>query len=101
MIIVDFPGLNSTQALQTQISSFKTIPISMLCYTIDYHPKNDTLERKVNEMLSLFKNYKSNITILIIKSEKIKDKRKEDIKSIIQQKFNLNYVLFTSFESNI
>ncbi len=89
MIIVDFPGLNSTQALQTQISSFKTIPIRMLCYTIDYHPKNDTLERKVNEMLSLFKNYKSNITILIIKSEKIKDKRKEDIKSIIQQKLTL------------
>ena len=73
----------------------------MLCYTIEYHPKNDILERKVNEMLSLFKNSKSNITILIIKSEKIKDKRKEDIKSIIQQKFNLNYVLFTSFESNI
>ena len=97
MIIIDFPGLNSTQDLQTQISSFKTIPIKMLCYTIEYHPKNDILERKVNEMLSLFKNYKSNITILITKSEKIKDKRKEDSKSIIKQKFNLNYVLFTSF----
>ena len=45
----------------------------------------------------LFKNYKSNITILITKSENIKDKRKEDSKSIIKQKFNLNYVLFTSF----
>ena len=97
MIIVDFGGLKSTQDLQTQISSLKTIPIRMICYTIEYHSRNDILERKVNEMLSLFKNYKSNITILIIKSEKIKDKRKEDIKSIIKQKFNLNYVLFTSF----
>ena len=97
MIIIDFPGLNSTQDLQTQISSLKTIPIRMICYTIEYHPKNDTLERKVNKMLSIFKNYKSNITILITKSEKIKDKRKEDSKSIIKQKFNLNYVLFTSF----
>ncbi len=97
MIIIDFPGLNSTQDLQTQISSLKTIPIIMICYTIEYHSRNDILERKVNEMLSFFKNYKSNITILITKSEKIKDKRKEDSKSIIKQKFNLNYVLFTSF----
>ena len=70
----------------------------MICYIIENYPRNDILERKVNEMLSFFKNYKSNITILITKSEKIKDKRKEDIKSIIKQKFNLNYVLFTSFE---
>ena len=64
----------------------------MICYIIENYPRNDILERKVNEMLSFFKNYKSNITILITKSEKIKDKRKEDIKSIIKQKFNLNYV---------
>ena len=101
MIIVDFPGLKSTQDLQTRISSLKTIPIRMIFYTIEYHPKNDTLERKVNKMLSIFKNYKSNITILINESEKITDKRKEDIKSIIKLKFNLNYILFTSFESNI
>lgn len=54
MIIIDFPGLNSTQDLQTQISSLKTIPIIMICYTIEYHSRNDILEKKVNEMLSFF-----------------------------------------------
>ena len=104
MIIVDFPGLNATQDitkhLQTQISSLKNIPIRMICYIIEYSTRNDILEIKVNEMLSIFKNYKSNITIIITKSENIKEKRKEDIKSIINKRFNLNYVLFTFLESN-
>ena len=58
----------------------------MICYIIEY--STSIIKRNISEMLKIF-NYKYNITIIITKSENIKDKRKEDIKPIIIKNLNL------------
>ena len=59
----------------------------MICYIIEY--STSIIKRNISEMLKIFNNYKYNITIIITKSENIKDKRKEDIKPIIIKNLNL------------
>ena len=68
----------------------------MICFVIKYSPRNDDFERELGQMLSIFNNYIKNVTIIITKSENIQMKRKEEIKFLFKNKFEIENVLFTT-----
>ena len=100
MVIIDFPGLNAVQDiighLRVQKTALSTIPVRMICFVIKYSPRNDDFERELGQMLSIFNNYIKNVTIIITKSENIQMKRKEEIKFLFKNKFEIENVLFTT-----
>ena len=102
MIMIDFPGLNSVKDiighLRIQKTALNAIPVRMICFVIKYSPRNDDFEIELGQMLSIFDNYIKNIAIIITKSEEIsKDmKRKEEIKFLFKNKFEIENVLFTT-----
>ena len=104
MVILDFPGLNAVQDIVSHLKIQKTalsaIPVRMICFVIKYSPRNDDFERELGQMLSIFDNYIKNIVIIITKSENIDMKRKEDIKFLFKNKFNIENVLFTTKKTN-
>ena len=104
MAILDFPGLNAVQDIVSHLKIQKTalsaIPVRMICFVIKYSPRNDDFERELGQMLSIFDNYIKNIVIIITKSENIDMKRKEEIKFIFKNKFNIENVLFTTKKTN-
>ena len=104
MVIIDFPGLNAVQDivghLKVQKTALSAIPVRMICFVIKYSPRNDDFERELGQMLSIFDNYIKNIVIIITKSENIDMKRKEEIKFLFKNKFNIENVLFTTKKTN-
>lgn len=104
MSIIDFPGLNATQDivghLKTQKIALSAIYVRMICFIIKYSPRNDDFERELGQMLFIFDKYLKNILIIITKSENIDFKRKEEIKFLFKNKFQINNVLFTTFDTN-
>ena len=100
MVIIDFPGLNAVKDimghLKVQKTALSAIPVRMICFVIKYSPRNDDFERELGQMLSIFDNYIKNITIIITKSEHIKMPRKEEIKFLFKNKFQIENVLFTT-----
>ena len=102
MVIIDFPGLNSVKDmighLKIQRTALSAIPIRMICFVIKYSQRNDDFEIELSQMLSIFDNYKKNIAIIITKSEEINNnmKRKEEIKFLFKNKFEIENVLFTT-----
>ena len=104
MVIIDFPGLNAVQDiighLRVQKTALSTIPVRMICFVIKYSPRNDDFERELGQMLSIFNNYIKNVTIIITKSENIQMKRKEEIKFLFKNKFEIENILFTTLKTN-
>ena len=104
MVIIDFPGLNAVQDimnhLRTQKTALSAIPVRMICFVIKYSPRNDDFERELGQMLLIFDKYLENVVIIITKSEDIKMKRKEEIKFLFKNKFNIEKVLFTTKKTN-
>ena len=104
MVIIDFPGLNAVQDiighLKTQKTALSAIPIRMICFIIKYSPRNDDFERELGQMLYIFDNYISNITIIISKSEEITNKRKEEIAFLFKNKFGIGNIIFTTKKTN-
>ena len=104
MVIIDFPGLNAVQDiighLKVQKTALSAIPVRMICFVIKYSPRNDDFERELGQMLSIFDNYLKNVTIIITKSEEVTMKRKEEIKFLFKEKFNIENVLFTTKKIN-
>lgn len=100
MPIIDFPGLNAVQDIMLHLRIQKTtlshIPVRLICFVIKYSPRNDDFERELGQMLSIFQNYIQNVMIFISKSEDVNLKRKEEIKFIFKNKFNIEKVLFTT-----
>ena len=102
MVIIDFPGLNSVKDmighLKIQRTALSAIPIRMICFVIKYSQRNDDFEIELSQMLSIFDNYKKNVAIIITKSEEINNnmKRKEEIKFLFKNKFEIENVLFTT-----
>jgi len=104
MVIIDFPGLNAVQDiighLRVQKTALSTIPVRMICFVIKYSPRNDDFERELGQMLSIFSNYIKNVTIIITKSENINMKRKEEIKFLFKNKFEIENILFTTLKTD-
>ena len=106
MIVIDFPGLNAVQDIMTHLRTQKTalssIPVRIICFVIKYCPRNDDFEVELGQMLQIFDKYLKNIVIIISKSEEIikNTKRKEEIKFLFSNKFNIDNVLFTTKKSN-
>ena len=102
MVIIDFPGLNSVKDmighLKIQRTALSAIPIRMICFVIKYSQRNDDFEIELSQMLSIFDNYKKNVAIIITKSEEINNnmKRKEEIKFLFKNKFEIENILFTT-----
>ena len=102
MIMIDFPGLNAVKDIMGHLRIPKTalnsIPVRMICFMIKYSPRNDDFEIELGQMLSIFNNYIKNIAIIITKSEDISKntKRKEEIKFLFKNKFEIENVLFTT-----
>jgi len=100
MPIIDFPGLNAVQDIMLHLRIQKTtlshIPVRLICFVIKYSPRNDDFERELGQMLSIFDNYIQNVIIIISKSEDATLKRKEEIKFIFKNKFNIEKILFTT-----
>ena len=100
MPIIDFPGLNAVQDiilhLKIQKTALSHIPMRLICFVIKYSPRNDDFERELGQLLSIFDNYIQNVIIIISKSEDISLKRKEEIKLIFKNRFNIEKVLFTT-----
>jgi hypothetical protein len=101
MIIIDFPGLGSTKDtvdhLKIQKNTLKVIPVRMICFVIKYDNRYDRLIQDLSTMLSIFYNYKDNITIIVTHSEKAKTKEKEEIKAIFDQpNFSIKNFMFTT-----
>ena len=100
MIIIDFPGLNAVKDIMGHLRIPKTalnsIPVRMICFMIKYSPRNDDFEIELGQMLSIFNNYIKNISIIITKSEDISKntKRKEEIKFLFKNKFEIENVFF-------
>ena len=104
MVIIDFPGLNAVQDiighLKVQKTALTAIPVRMICFVIKYSPRNDDFERELGQMLSIFDNYLKNVLIIITKSEDANFTRKEEIKFLFKNKFDIEYVLFTTKKTN-
>ena len=102
MILIDFPGLNSTKDivghLKTQKTALSSIQVRMICFVIKYSPRNDDFERELSQMLFIFNNYLKNIIIIITKSEDVFNdiKRKEEIKYLFKNQFGIENTLFTT-----
>ena len=104
MIIIDFPGLKASEDiighLSIQKKALSVIPVRMICFVIEYSQRFDTIIREVKELISIFKKNLNNITIIITKSEDVKDDTKEKIKFQIKSKFKIENVLFTEKKTN-
>ena len=103
MAIIDFPGLNSTKDtinhLKIQKNTLKVIPVRMICFVIKYDKRYDHLIEHVSKMLSIFYNYKDNITIIITHSEDCSIVDKENIKAIFNDpNFSINNIIFTTIK---
>ena len=101
MAIIDFPGLKSTKDtidhLKIQKNTLKVIPVRMICFVIKYTNRYDDLIRDLSTMLSIFHNYKDNITIIVTHSEKCTLVNREEIKAIFDQpNFSIKNFLFTT-----
>ena len=83
MVIIDFPGLKSTENimshLQIQKTSIQNIPVKMICFIIELFDRIGPIKKEIDEMLKIFENYKNNITIIITKTDlkKFNDKKKK------------------------
>jgi GTPase SAR1 family protein len=103
MVIVDFPGLNSTRDFDNHLKVHKealsTIPVRMICFVLKYSVRDDDYIREINQMLEIFEEYTENIMIIMSNTEGIKEERKEDIKYILKD-YGLENVLFTEKLTN-
>lgn len=103
MVIVDFPGLNSTRDfvnhLKVHKEALSTIPVRMICFVLKYSVRDDDYIREINQMLEIFEEYTENIMIIMSNTEGIKEERKEDIKYILKD-YGLENVLFTEKLTN-
>ena len=101
LIIIDFPGLKATRDvgshLKTQVISLKYISIKMICLMIQYSTRNDDFERELSEMINIFDKYLKNITIIITKCDGITLKRKAEIQTIFRAGFDIENIIFSSF----
>ena len=104
MIIIDFPGLNSTRDfvrhLQVHKEALSLIPVRMICFVLKYSKRDDDLCREINQMLEIFEEYTENIMIIISNTEEINDTRKENIKYIIKEDYGIENILFTEKKTN-
>lgn len=99
MIIIDFPGLKASEDiiehLSVQKRALSVIPVRMICFVVAYQQRFDLIIAEVRDMLSIFKKHLNNITIIITKSENVKDTTKEKIKFELKKKFKIENILFT------
>ena len=101
MIIIDFPGLNSTQDtvkhLKLQKNILKVIPVRMICFVIKYDKRYDHLINDLSQMLAIFYNYKNNITIIVTHSEECTITDKANIQAIFNSpNFGISNIIFTT-----
>jgi len=100
MIIIDFPGLNSVQDimghLKLQKTALSAIPVRMFCFVIKYSSRYDDCLKELSQMIDIFDNYLSNITVIITKSEEITVKVKEELKILFKARFGVENILFTN-----
>ena len=99
MIIIDFPGLKASEDiighLSIQKKALSVIPVRMICFVIEYTQRFESIIREVEELFSIFKKHLNNITIIITKSDAVKDDTKEKLKFQIKTKFKIENILFT------
>jgi len=100
MAIIDFPGINSTKDtikhLTIQRSALTIIPVRMICFVVKYDKRYDHLIMNISKMLSIFCNYKDNITIVVTHSENCSLTDKENLKAIFKKNFSISNVIFTT-----
>ena len=98
-IIIDFPGLNATvdiiKHLKVQKNTLSIIPVRLICFVVKYSTRYDDLIRSVSQMLTIFKDYRKNIVLIITNSEGVHIKDQSEIEHIFTQKFRMEYILFT------
>jgi hypothetical protein len=103
MVIVDFPGLNSTRDfvnhLKVHKEALSTIPVRMICFVLKYSVRDDDYIREINQMLEIFEEYTENIMIIMSNTEGITETRKDNIKYILKD-YGLENVLFTEKLTN-
>lgn len=100
MTIIDFPGLNSTKDtinhLKIQKNTLKVIPVRMICFVIKFTSRYDTIIQDLSKMLSIFYNYKDNITIIVTHSEICTEIDEINIKAIFDSpNFTIKNFIFT------
>lgn len=100
MTIIDFPGLNSTKDtinhLKIQKNTLKVIPVRMICFVIKFTSRYDTIIQDLSKMLSIFYNYKDNITIIVTHSEACTEIDEINIKAIFDSpNFSIKNFIFT------
>ena len=107
MVIIDFPGLKSSENiinhLIIQKTAIQNIPIKMICFIIEIFDRFGNINNEISDMLKIFKDYRNNITIIITKTDKKKDfddKWKKKIINDIEKRFNLKNIIFTAKNSN-
>ena len=102
-IIIDFPGLNTAndfaKYLKTQQTVLGCIPVRLICFVIKYGTRYDDLIRNFNQMLSIFKNYRKNITIIITNTEEMTKKSQSDIENIFK-KLKVKNLIFTKLNTS-
>ena len=73
MVIIDFPGLKSTENIMSHLKIQKTaiqnIPVKMICFIIQVFDRIGPIKNEIDDMIKIFENYKKNITIIITKTD--------------------------------
>ena len=109
MVIIDFPGLKSTENIMSHLKIQKTaiqnIPVKMICFIIQVFDRIGPIKNEIDDMIKIFENYKKNITIIITKTDtkanfNDNDKIKNKIIKDIDKFFGIKNIIFSHSESN-
>ena len=107
MVIIDFPGLKSSENIMNHLKIQKTavqsIPVRMICFIVEIFDRSAFINKEISEMLKIFDDYRNNITIIITKIDRIKnfnDTSKKKIIKKIENNFKLKNVIFTAENTN-
>ena len=102
-IIIDFPGLNTVidfaKHLKAQRTVLSNIPVRLICFVLKFGTRYDDLIKQFNQMFLMFRNYKTNVAIIITNTEAMTMKDQSEIEKIFK-KYKIKSLNFTKLSTN-
>lgn len=103
-LIIDFPGLNAMvevhKHIMIQKETLKLIPFRMICFVIKFSCRFDDMIKEASQMLKIFYKYIKNVLVIITHSEKADKVIIAEIEHEFKEKYKLERILFTQFDTN-
>lgn len=102
-IIIDFPGLNTVidfaKHLKAQRTVLSNIPVRLICFVLKFGTRYDDLIKQFNQMFLMFRNYKTNVAIIITNTEAMTMKDQSEREKIFK-KYKIKSLNFTKLSTN-